>query len=114
MFAIANVNNTYSKIIGAVVALVGILGFFMTSPLFGLFGVNTYSNIVHLLGGALVFWKAGKSTNMILGVIALVVGIMGFVPYLSAVTAWLGFNTAFHWLHIAIGVVSLAVYKFAD
>jgi hypothetical protein len=104
VFAIANVNNTYSKIIGAVVALVGILGFFMTSPLFGLFGVNMYSNIVHLLGGALVFWKAGKSTNM----------IFGFVPYLNVVTTWLGFNTAFHWLHIAIGVVSLAIYKFSD
>jgi hypothetical protein len=101
-------NATYSKIIGAVVALVGILGFFQ-NPVLGIFGVNLYSNIIHLLGGAIVFWKAGKQTNMILGWFALVVGVIGFVPYLSAITDFLGFNTAFHILHIVIGVVSLAV-----
>lgn len=74
-----------------------------------------YSNIIHLLGGALVFWKAGKTANMWVGIIALLVGIIGFVPGISFIaTSWLGFNAAFHWLHIAIGVVSLAVYKFAD
>ncbi len=114
MFAIANVNNTYGKIIGAVVALAGLLGFFM-NPILGLLGVNMASNIAHLLGGLLVLWKAGKSTNMILGVIALLVGIIGFVPGISFIaTDWLGFNTNFHILHIVIGVVSLAVYKFAD
>ncbi|MBI4150768.1 hypothetical protein HY492_01450 [Candidatus Woesearchaeota archaeon] len=114
MFAIANVNVTYGKIIGAVVALVGLLGFFW-NPVLGLLGVNMASNIVHLLGGLLVLWKAGKQANMIVGVIALLVGIIGFVPGISFIaTDWLGFNTNFHILHIVIGVVSLAVYKWAD
>lgn len=115
VFAIANVNGTYGKIIGAVVALVGVLGFFMTSPILGLLGVNRASNIIHLLGGLLVIWKSGKTANMWLGVIALLVGIIGFVPGISFIaTDWLGFNTNFHILHIVIGVVSLAIYKFAD
>jgi hypothetical protein len=114
VFAIANVNSTYGKIIGAVIALVGILGFWK-SPVLGLLAVNLWSNIIHLVGGALVFWKAGKQVNMWLGWIALVVGIIGFVPVVNVVTnSWLGFNTNFHILHIVIGVVSLAIAKWSD
>lgn len=110
---IADVQNTYSKIIGAVVALVGVLGFFM-NPILGLLSVNMASNIVHLVGGLLVIWKSGKTTNLVVGVIALIVGVIGFIPGISVVAeGWLGFNTNFHILHIVIGVVSLAVAKLA-
>jgi hypothetical protein len=110
---IADVQTTYSRIIGAVVALVGVLGFFM-NPILGLLSVNMASNIVHLVGGLLVLWKSGKTTNMVVGWIALIVGIIGFIPGVNVITnSWLGFNTNFHILHIVIGVVSLAVAKMA-
>ncbi len=95
-------------------ALVGLLGFFM-NPVLGLLGVNMASNIIHLLGGLVVFWKAGKTANMWVGIIALIVGVIGFVPGISFIaTDWLGFDTNFHILHIVIGVVSLGIYKWAD
>ncbi|MBI4145402.1 hypothetical protein HY493_04330 [Candidatus Woesearchaeota archaeon] len=84
------------------------------NPVLGLLGVNMLSNIIHLLGGALVIWKAGKTANMWLGIVALVVGVLGFIPGISFIaTDWLGFDTNFHILHIVIGVVSLAIYKWA-
>lgn len=84
------------------------------NPILGLLSVNMASNIVHLVGGLLVFWKAGKTTNLVVGVIALIVGVIGFVPGLEVIAeGWLGFNNNFHYLHIAIGVVSLAVAKLA-
>ncbi len=111
---IANVNQTYSRIIGAVVALVGVLGFFQ-NPVLGILGVNLYSNIIHLVGGAVVAWKPGKMTNKILGIVALVVGAIGFIPGISFIaTDWLGFNTAFHILHLIIGVVSLGIAMWAE
>ncbi len=111
---IANINKTYSQVIGAVVALVGVLGFFQ-NPVLGILGVNIYSNIIHLLGGGVVIWKPGKMTNKVLGIVALVVGAIGFIPGVSVIaTDWLGFNTAFHILHLIIGVVSLGVAMWAD
>ena len=114
MSSIADVNTMYSRVIGAVVGLVGILGFFM-NPVLGILGVNLWSNLIHLIGGAVVIWKPGKMTNMVLGVVALVVGVIGFIPGLSVIaTDWLGFNTAFHILHIVIGVVSLGIAQWAE
>jgi len=84
------------------------------NPILGLLSVNLYSNIIHLVGGLLVLWKSGKTTNMVVGWIALIVGVIGFIPGVKVIAeGWLGFNTAFHVLHIIIGVVSLAVAKMA-
>ena len=62
MVYIADVQKTYAMVIGAVLVLVGILGF-VPNPLVGspdsaLFGVNTAQNILHLVGGAAIVWFA--------------------------------------------------------
>ena len=114
MSGIADANITYSRIIGIVIALIGIIGFF-NNPVFGILGVNMASNIVHLLGGLLIAWKPGKGTNNILGWTALVAGVMGFIPTVSVITnSWLGYNTPSNVLHIAIGLASLGIAKWAE
>ena len=116
---IADVQKTYAVIIGAVLVLLGIVGF-VPNPLVGdassaVFGVNMYQNVLHLVGGALILWlsmKSPKSTNMVVGVVALVVGILWFAESLDGglLAKIFGINAAISYLHIAVGVVSLGVY----
>ena len=113
MVYIADVQKTYATVIGAVLFLVGVIGFF-NNPIFGLFGVNAAQNVLHLVGGATIVWfgskGSAKPTNMWLGVISAVVGVLGFVPGASTLLASVfGINAAISVLHIAIGAVSLGV-----
>ena len=100
-------NQTWAKVIGVVLLLVGIWGFF-TSSILGLFGVNTLHNIVHLVTGAIFVWAgfaSGAPTNDVnkwLGVVYALVGIVGFFGVLG----FLNVNAADNWLHLVIGVVS--------
>lgn len=110
---IADVQKTYAIVIGAVLALVGIIGFF-NAPIFGLFGVNAAQNILHLVGGAVIIWLgykgSAKPTNMWLGYVSGGVGILGFVPGVSGLLASIfAINAAISVLHIAIGAVSLGI-----
>ncbi len=106
----------WAQIIGVVLLLVGILGFFM-NPLFG-FQVNTLHNVVHLVTGAIFAWAGfskgapTKATNKWLGVVYILVGIVGFFN-ISAINSLLAINSADNWLHIVIGVVSAAIGWFA-
>src|SRR3989344_6245315 len=100
-------------VFGAVLVLLGLVGF-VSAPVLGIFGVNTAQNVLHLVGGALGLWLAskgsGKAFNQWLGYIALVVGILGFVPVVKDLLASIfAINTAISVLHVAVGVVSLAV-----
>lgn len=114
---IADVQKTYAMVIGAVLALVGILGFLpgIGQPLLlGIFGVNMHQNLLHLVGGALMLWfgykGSGKTANMTLGIIAAVVAVLGFVPGAKDLLASIfNINTAITYLHAAIAVVSLGL-----
>ena len=102
-------------VIGVVLVLLGLVGFVMQPLILGIFGVNLYQNILHLVGGAIVIWFAyqgsGKTTNMWVGIIALVVGILWFAEALDGglLNLIFGINAAISYLHIAVGVVSLGV-----
>ncbi len=107
------IQKTYAMVLGAVLVLLGIVGF-VQAPILGIFGVNTAQNVLHLVGGAVILWfsykGAGKSTNMWLGVVALVVGVLGLVPIAKDLLASIfAINAAITYLHLAVGVVSLAV-----
>ena len=112
---IADVQKTYAMVIGAVLVLLGLLGFVMQPLILGIFGVNIYQNILHLVGGALILWLAmkgsAKATNMWVGIIALVIGILWFAEGLdgSLLNLIFGINAAISYLHIAVGIVSLGV-----
>ncbi len=104
----------WAMIIGIVLILVGLLGFFMSSPLLGLFGVNLAHNLVHLVTGGLFLWAGLAKSDMAmpankwLGVIYIVVGIIGFFGVLGFLQV-AGGNDPDNYLHLVIGVVSALV-----
>ena len=112
---IADVQKTYAMVIGAVLVLLGLVGFIQAPLVLGYFGVNIYQNILHLVGGAVIIWFAykgsAKATNMWVGIIALVVGLLWFAEGLDGglLNKIFGINAAISYLHIAVGVVSLGV-----
>ena len=112
MFKIADVQKTYAMVLGVVLALVGVLGFFNEMVL-GYFGVNTLQSVIHLVGGVLLVWMAGRTANLWLGWIGLVVAVLGFVAG-DFMMSLLNINMAITYLHLAIGVVSLGVAYGAD
>ena len=96
-------------VIGAVLVLVGLIGFF-NAPIFGLFGVNAAQNILHIVGGGLMLWLAGKMANTVLGYVSAVVAVLGFIPGASDLLASIfAINTAITVLHLLIAIVSLGV-----
>ena len=117
MSNIADVQKTYAMVIGAVLVLVGILGFVpgVGQPLLlGIFGVNMAQNLLHLVGGALMLWfgskGSGKTANMYLGIISAVVAVLGFVPVAKGLLASIfNINMSITYLHLAIAVVTLGV-----
>ena len=110
---IADVQKTYATVLGAVLVLLGIWGF-AQKPVLGLFGVNPAQNVLHLVGGAVILWfgmkGSAKTTNMWLGIIALVVGVLGLIPGAKDLLANIfAINAAITYLHLAVGIVSLVV-----
>ncbi|MFZ5588879.1 MAG: DUF4383 domain-containing protein [Pseudomonadota bacterium] len=111
-----------SLILGAVFILVGILGF-VPNPLVGsgsLFETDLGHNLVHLLAGAALV-VAGLQTEQLsrlavqaFGAVYLVVGVIGFAVVDSAtgqgsLLGLVHLNNADNWLHIALGIVLLAL-----
>ena len=104
----------WAQIIGIILLLVGLLGFFMSSPLLGIFEVNMLHNLVHIITGAVFLWagfakKAPvKKINQWLGVIYVIVGVIGFFGALEFLNV-AGGNDPDNWLHLVIGVVSALI-----
>lgn len=92
VFTVANtdmmaggVNKMVAMIGGAVLVLVGLLGFVMT-PILGFFEANIVHNLVHLLSGGVLLWAAfanhganARMTLLVVGVVYAIVAILGFV-----------------------------------
>ena len=101
-------------VLGVVLVLLGLVGF-VQAPVLGVFGVNPAQNLLHLVGGAVILWfgykgGAAKTTNMWLGIVALVVGVLGLIPGAKDLLASIfAINPAITYLHLAVGVVSLGV-----
>jgi|SRR3989344_2154698 len=110
----ANVQKTYALILGIVLFVIGVWGFFSMSIL-GIFGVNIWQSVLHVIAGIFGVYVGtkgeGKGFNSTIGWIGLVLGILGFIPSVDTLLlSWLNINAATTWLHLVIGVVSLAVY----
>lgn len=110
MVTIEDIQKTYSQVLGAVLVVIGLLGLFppTTKELLSWFGVNLLQTLVHLGGGALLYWTAGKTATQWLGWIALVIAGLGFFAADLSHTL-LNTNDAITYLHIAIALVSLGV-----
>ena len=103
--------RTVAAVFGAIYLLIGIVGFVIDSPLFGLFEVNLLHNIVHILIGATLLYgsmsySAAVQATRGVGALLVVLGILGFVSADGFGIVPLGGNDI--WLHLATGAILLA------
>ena len=108
-----DVHKTYALILGIVLGIVGLWGFFSSSIL-GLFGVNALQSVLHLIAGGFGIYAGtkgeGHQYTMVIGWIAIILGVLGFIPGASGLLLSLfNVNSATSVLHLAIGVVSLGL-----
>ena len=115
------IQKTFALILGIVLLLAGILGFFENSFIgdSGFFGTNTLQDVLHLIAGAFGVYIGtkgqGSKYNATIGWIGLVLGVLGFVPVAAdLIFSLLNINQATSILHLAIGVIALLVYYAAS
>jgi uncharacterized protein DUF4383 len=114
----------YAGVVGAVLVLVGIIGFFYNAEftsdesvrdaMFGVFDVNGWHNTLHILMGvlALLAYGAGvhaaRNCAMALGVVFLVIAAWGFiVGDGESILSIIPVNTEDNVLHLLLGVGGL-------
>ena len=112
----------YAQILGVVLILTGMLGLVVGERLLlGILNVDILEDIVHVLTGGILAYVGfgrtdlGLARNVVLalGVIYLLVGLLGFVvPSLFGLLPD-GYTIFDNLLHLALGVVSIAVALFA-
>lgn len=99
--------------LGAVLLVIGILGFVMTDDmgmLLGTFEVNGLHNVVHLFSGALALWAAMKGDaamkmfGKIFGIVYLLVAVIGFAMD-GDIFGLMRTNMADNVLHLVLGLV---------
>jgi len=113
----------YATTVGALLTILGIVGFFYSASFgspgevedaLGIFAVNGWVNAFHILAGALGLFVAGYAARqyaLALGVVALVAALWGFA--LGSGEAILGFlpvNTANNVLHAALGALGVLAF----
>lgn len=106
--------KNFAMLLGAVLTIVGILGFIMPSPLLGLFEVDMVHNVVHIASGLIGLWAAMSGPNaakMYLIVFGIVYGVVAALGFLTAspILGLLHVNGHDNWLHAVIAVACLYV-----
>jgi len=116
--------QVYALVFGASLLLAGILGFFYTADfgtgddasrdaLIGVFDVNGWHNVVHILSGILGLalarsWRGAKLYAWGFGLTYLVVTVWGFViGDGESILGLIPINTADNFLHLAIAVLGV-------
>jgi hypothetical protein len=122
--------SLYAGLIGAVLVVAGILGFFYSSSfgdpgevdaVLGVLDVNAWHNIVHLLSGALgvLAFMSGRAASrtyaLAFGAIYIVVAIWGFaIGSGDSILGFIPVNTEDSVLHAILGVLGIATYAASD
>ena len=113
--------RVYAQVLGVVLILVGIVGLLLGDQvILGILNSDIVEDIVHLItGGLLAYIGFGRmdvatARNLVLalGVIYLLVGILGFVVPMMFGLIPHGYTLFDDLLHLALGVLSLAVAFF--
>lgn len=123
-------NRIFALVVGIVLLLVGIIGFFTPTKaygvqeVFGLFDVDLIHNLIHVVSGILgiaaAFMGWSRTFNRVFGIIYVVLGLLGLIPALYFPSGSFGndsglflglthINAADHILHLVIGLAALAV-----
>lgn len=116
----------YATLVGGVLVIGGIIGFFYNSSFevgssiqaddaLGLFSVNAWLNLVHLLTGALGLLLASYAARRYalgLGAAYLLICLLGFIHFgggdTDSILKLVPVNTADNILHLILGVLGLA------
>jgi hypothetical protein len=122
--------SLYAGLIGAVLLVAGILGFFYSasfgSPgdvdaVLGILDVNAWHNLIHILSGVLGLLafsagpRASRTYALAFGVVYMIVAIWGFI--IGSGDSILGFipiNTEDNILHVILGVLGIGAYAASD
>jgi hypothetical protein len=110
----------YATLVGATLIVIGIVGFFYSasfgSPgevneMFGIFAVNGWANVLHILSGALGLLVAGyaaRQYSLWLGVLYLGLGLWGFaIGSGDSILGFLPVNTGDNLLHLILGALGV-------
>lgn len=113
----------YATLIGGVLVIAGIIGFFYSSSFgspgevddaFGLLSVNGWHNLVHIATGAIGLLVAGFAARQYalwLGLVYLAIAAWGFI--IGSGDSILGFipvNTEDNFLHLILGLLGVGAY----
>ncbi len=106
--------KTYAVVIGLVLTLVGIIGFWKGMD--GMMGLqfSTIHNVIHLATGLIGLAaglgggeKGGKGFAKVFGVIYTLVAILGFAGVPASIVSMLNLNTMYNVIHLAVGLLGL-------
>jgi hypothetical protein len=122
--------SLYAGLIGGVLLLAGIVGFFYsasfgspgnTDLVIGILEVNAWHNLVHILSGVLGLAafaagpRASRTYALAFGVVYLVVAIWGFIiGSHESILGFLPVNTEDSVLHLILGLLGLGAYAASD
>ena len=103
--------RSVSAVLGAVYLVIGVVGFVVDGPLFGLFDVNELLNLIHVVIGGVLLYGATVTSTAIrvsrrVGIVLIIVGLLGFVAADGFGIMPLGGNDI--WLHLSTGAILLA------
>jgi hypothetical protein len=115
----------YCTLVGAVLVIAGIIGFFYSSgfdtgaagvakdtdEVFGILGVNGWHNLVHLAIGLLLLAAAGSAARTAalgVGLLYLVLSIWGFIDGDNVLIGLVPVNSEDNVLHLVLGLTGLA------
>jgi hypothetical protein len=113
----------YATLVGGTLLVVGIIGFFYSASfgdpgtvdsVLGIFAVNGWHNVVHILTGALGLLVAGYAAReyaLGLGIVYTIVAIWGFIIGSNeSILSIVPVNTEDNFLHLVLGILGLAAY----
>ncbi len=122
--------SLYAGLIGAVLLLAGIIGFFYSSSfgspgdreaVLGILDVNGWHNLVHLASGALGLLAfasgpaASRTYALAFGAVYIVVAIWGFIIGSGeSILSIIPINTEDNILHLILGVLGVGAYAASD
>lgn len=122
--------SLYAGLIGGVLVVAGIIGFFYSAAfgtpgnvdaVLGILDVNGWHNLVHIASGALGLLAfasgpaASRTYALVFGVVYIVVAIWGFVIGSGeAILTLIPVNTEDNILHVILGVLGVGAYAASD
>ena len=114
----------YCLLVGAVLVIAGIIGFFYeasfatgdsirTENVFGVLSVNGWHNLVHIAIGALLLIAAGSAARgaaLFVGILYIVLCVLGFIAENDTLFRLVPVNNQDNVLHLILGITGVIAF----